>query len=86
MDMVFRGATIADGTGTGTITDDDPMPTLTINDVSVTEGDTGTVAATFTVSLSPFSGRNSSTTSGGTTLPRGSLGRTIFSKASAVNE
>ena len=36
-------AAIADGTGTVTITDDDPLPTLAINDVSVTEGDTGTV-------------------------------------------
>ena len=50
-------ATIADGQGVGTITDDDPPPTLTINDVSVIEGDTGTVVATFTVSLSPVSGR-----------------------------
>ena len=50
-------ATIVDGTGTGTITDDDPLPALTINDVSVAEGDTGTVAATFTVTLSAVSGR-----------------------------
>ena len=52
-----RQRAIADGQGTGTITDDDPPPTLTISDVTVTEGDTGTVAATFTVSLSPPSGR-----------------------------
>ena len=51
-------ATIADNQGLGTITDDDPLPALTINDVSVAEGDSGTVAATFTVSLSPLSGRS----------------------------
>ena len=33
-------ATIADNQGVGTINDDDPLPALTINDVSVTEGDT----------------------------------------------
>ena len=31
-------ATIADGQGLGTITDDDPLPTVSINDVTVTEG------------------------------------------------
>ncbi|MEL4896728.1 Calx-beta domain-containing protein, partial [Crocosphaera sp. Alani8] len=45
------GATITDGTGIGTIVNDDvaPPPELSINDVTVNEGD-GT--ATFTVSLS----------------------------------
>ena len=33
------GATVADGTGVGTITDDDAPPELSIGDVSVTEGD-----------------------------------------------
>src|SRR5207248_2979149 len=47
-------ATIATGTGTGTITDDDG-PTISINDVSVTEGNSGTVNAVFTVSLSAAS-------------------------------
>ena len=50
-------ATIADGQGVGTITDDDPLPSLSINDVTVTEGNTGTVAATYTVTLSTVSGR-----------------------------
>ena len=50
-------ATIADGSGTGTITDDDAPPTLSINDVAVTEGNAGTTTATFTVSLSAASGR-----------------------------
>jgi hypothetical protein len=43
-------ATIADGQGVGTIIDDEPR--ISINDVTVTEGNTGTVNATFTVSLS----------------------------------
>ena len=34
-------ATVGDGTGTGTITDDDPDPQLDIDDVTVTEGDSG---------------------------------------------
>ena len=50
-------ATIADGQGVGTITDNDPQPSLAINDVTVGEGDAGTVTATFTVSLSQVSGR-----------------------------
>jgi hypothetical protein len=43
-------ATIGDGQGTGTIVDDEPL--ISINDVTVTEGNTGRVSATFTVSLS----------------------------------
>ena len=48
------GATIADAQGQGTIVNDDvaPLPTLSINDVSVTEGNAATATATFTVSLS----------------------------------
>src|SRR5262249_47593600 len=48
------GATIPGGTtsGTGTITDDDGEPTISINDVSVTEPDEGSIAAVFTVTLS----------------------------------
>jgi len=48
-------ATIADGQGVGTITNDDASPTLTIDDVTVTEGNAGTVNATFTVSLAGLS-------------------------------
>jgi VCBS repeat-containing protein len=47
-------ASIADRRGVGTITDDDPLPSLTISDVTVDEP-AGT--ATFTVTLSPVSGR-----------------------------
>ncbi|MCX5672131.1 MAG: hypothetical protein NTU94_12505 [Planctomycetota bacterium] len=43
-------AAIVKGTGTGTIIDDD-YPPLSINDLTVTEGDSGMVALTFTVSL-----------------------------------
>lgn len=39
-------------TGTLTIVDDDPPPTITISDARVTEGNTGTVKANFTISLS----------------------------------
>ena len=48
------GASIADGTAIGNIINDDtaPLPTLSVNDVSVTEGNTGTSTATFTVTLS----------------------------------
>ena len=45
-------ATIGDGQGVGSITNDDGQPTISINDVSVTEGASGTTTATFTVSLS----------------------------------
>ncbi|MBV9924143.1 MAG: DUF4214 domain-containing protein [Acidobacteria bacterium] len=50
-------ATIGDGQGLGTITDDDDTPTLSINDVSVTEGNAGTTAAAFNVALSAPSAR-----------------------------
>ena len=46
------GSTIGTASGTGTITDDD-TPTFSINSPSVTEGDSGSVTMTFTVSLNP---------------------------------
>jgi LEA14-like dessication related protein len=49
-------STILDSQGQGTITDNDAAPTLSINDVAVAEGDTGTTNATFTVTLSAVSG------------------------------
>src|SRR6185312_8027902 len=45
-------ATISDNQGAGTINNDDSQPSISINDVSVTEGNAGTTTATFTVSLS----------------------------------
>ena len=50
-------ASIGVGTGTGTIIDNDDQPSLAINDSSVTEGNSGTTVATFTVTLSAASGR-----------------------------
>ncbi|HEX9187694.1 MAG TPA: Calx-beta domain-containing protein, partial [Vicinamibacteria bacterium] len=51
------GALLADAEATGTIVDDDPPPSLSIDDVSVTEGQAGAVLAAFTLSLSAPSGR-----------------------------
>jgi hypothetical protein len=50
------GGTITDAQGVGTITNDDPMPSLWIDDVTLSEGDSGSSTATFTVTLSPVSG------------------------------
>ncbi|HYY58361.1 MAG TPA: Calx-beta domain-containing protein [Pyrinomonadaceae bacterium] len=65
-------ATIAAGTGTCTITDDDPPPSITISNVTVTEPDSGAVAATFLVKLSAASGQTVSVkyvTANGTSWP-----------------
>jgi hypothetical protein len=78
-------ATIADGSGQGTITDDDAAPTLSINDVSVTEGNAGTTNATFTVTLSAASGQavtvdwatSAGTATAGTDYVTGSGSRSI---------
>ncbi|TWQ11162.1 autotransporter domain-containing protein [Xanthomonas vasicola] len=51
------GATVSDGQGLGTIINDDAQPALSIDDVSVNEGNSGTTTATFTVSLSAASGQ-----------------------------
>src|SRR5205085_752285 len=50
-------ATLGDAQGAGTIVDDDAAPSLFIGDVSVTEGDAGTVTATFDVQLTAASGQ-----------------------------
>jgi len=50
------GAEIADGQGLGTILNDDG-PILRINDISRAEGNTGTTAFSFLVTLSPASAR-----------------------------
>jgi hypothetical protein len=44
--------TLADGEATGTILDDDPEPSLSVDDIQVGEPSTGTRNATFTVKLS----------------------------------
>jgi hypothetical protein len=67
------GATLADGEGRGFITNDDPLPSLAVSDATVSEGDTGTTPATFTVTLTPASGRpvavNYATVDGTATSP-----------------
>src|SRR5207253_549539 len=52
-------ATVAGGRGTGLILNDDPapVPSISIGDATVTEGDAGSVGATFTVTLSAASGQ-----------------------------
>ena len=51
-------ATIADNQALGTILNDDSAPSITVNDVSIVEGNTGARIMTFTVSLSKASGQN----------------------------
>ena len=46
------GATIADGQGQGTITDDDPPPEVVVEDCAVTEGNAGSQPCPFHLSLS----------------------------------
>ena len=59
--VVLLAAEVSSGqpgvTGTGTITDDDPTPTLSIDSPSVNEGDSNTRLLEWTVSLSAASGR-----------------------------
>ena len=63
-------ATLSDAQGLGTITDDDPLPAVAIDDVTVTEQDTGTVTASFNVTLVPASGRRSACTTRRPMAPR----------------
>lgn len=49
------GYTLADGTGVGTITNDDTATTISVNDPSVSEGNAGTTNLTFTLTLSATS-------------------------------
>ncbi|MCX8014527.1 MAG: hypothetical protein N2748_00765, partial [candidate division WOR-3 bacterium] len=48
-------ATIADGLGIGTILNDDNQPSISINDVTLNEGNTGTTSFVFTLTLSNLS-------------------------------
>jgi len=66
-------AVVVDGQGVGTIVNDDPLPSLSINDVTVVEGNAGTTNAVFTVTLSAASGQtvtvNYATADGTATQP-----------------
>ena len=50
-------ATIAKSDGTGTINDNDGLPTLSINNTSLTEGNSGTSPMIFTVTLAGATGQ-----------------------------
>jgi Calx-beta domain-containing protein/VCBS repeat protein len=50
-------AAIKKGQGTGSIVDSDPVPTVTLNSVSVVEGNSGTTQANFGLALSSPSGK-----------------------------
>lgn len=49
-------ASITDNQGLGTINNDDGVPSISINDVALSEGNSGTTPFTFTVTLSSASG------------------------------
>jgi uncharacterized repeat protein (TIGR01451 family) len=51
-------AMLANAEGECTIIDNDPLPALSINNVSVVEGSSGTTNAVFNVTLSPASGQD----------------------------
>ncbi len=55
---LVTNATLLDGTGVGTITDDDQVPGISIDDLSLVEGNGGTRSAVFTVRLSAPSGQS----------------------------
>jgi uncharacterized repeat protein (TIGR01451 family) len=50
-------ASIVRSLGIGTIVDDDPLPMISVSDIAVAEGRTGFTPVTFTLTLSPASGR-----------------------------
>lgn len=50
-------ATLGDASGTGTLRNDDAIPALAVADVTVTEGNSGSSNASFTVTLSAASGQ-----------------------------
>ncbi len=52
-----NNATLGDALGMATIIDDDAPPSISISDITVVEGNTGTTNAVFTVSLSAVSGQ-----------------------------
>ena len=80
-------ATIGDGSGTGVIVNDDVARTLSVGDARVSEGDTGSAPAVFTVTLSAatvgavtvrFSTRDGSARSSGQRDYNGFSGQVTF--------
>jgi hypothetical protein len=65
-----------DGAAVGTIANDDPMPSVTVADVTITEGNTGTGSAAFDITLSAPSG--APTGVGWTTVDGTALGGTDY--------
>ena len=55
--VVSGDVVLGDGQGEGTIVDDDPLVGLAVGDTNVTEGNSGTTAATLAVTLSSASGQ-----------------------------
>lgn len=72
-------ARIEDQQGVGTITDNEGTPTVSINDVTLTEGNTGTSEAVFTVTVS-------NTTSSTVTVDYATADRTATSEADYVSQ
>ena len=78
----LSNAFLGDGLGVGTISNDDPLPTVAIPDVSVTEGNAGNKSATFDITLSTASGSTASV--GWTTVDGTALGGTDYVVGSGV--
>jgi len=77
------GATIADAQGVGTISNDDP-PGISINDVSIIEGNSGTKTLLFTITLSQPASQNVTfnvaTANGTATAPSDYVAKSVTGK------
>ncbi len=81
------GPAISDSRGDGTITDDDVL-TINVADVSVTEGNSGTTPATFTLTVSGDHAQpvtvNAATSPGGPTPPAATAGTDFMTLSTLV--
>jgi Calx-beta domain-containing protein/VCBS repeat protein len=77
-------ATLATPVGTATILDDDQLPTLSVADATVTDGNAGTVAASFLVALSAPSGRTVTVSYQTADVPGGATAGIDYRATSAV--